>query len=396
MAWRDQLRRAKLGGIEFLVDSSEAQIGRNTHLHEYPQRDKPFVEDLGRKARRLTLDAYVIGPDYMSTRDALIREIEKAGVKTLVHPYLGEMSVTIVDCTGPRESTREGGMARFNIAFVESGKQEFPAASTNTSNESRDAGEKGAASCLSAFNAKYVDTPQANHTLALHISDVTNKLQTLVANVTTVPTGVSDFIRSAKSLSGAVSNLILVPQALASNMVSLFFQLRDVVNAPKAALDVVREMFNYGSDLPAVPQNTANRVIEANNQDALVALVRQASVLAAASISADIQFDTRDDALALRDELSTVIDTQADTVATDDEYFALVDARTAVSNDLQTRGAQLARIQRITLPETTPALVLAHRRYGDASRENEIVARNAVRDPLFLPSGYELEVLTDE
>jgi prophage DNA circulation protein len=43
---------------------------------------------------------------------------------------------------------------------------------------------------------------------------------------------------------------------------------------------------------------------------------------------------------------------------------------------------------------TLPALVVAHRVYGDATRADEIVSRNRVRHPGFVPGGIALEVAT--
>lgn len=39
----------------------------------------------------------------------------------------------------------------------------------------------------------------------------------------------------------------------------------------------------------------------------------------------------------------------------------------------------------LTPVETTPAVVLAYEQYGDAARGDEIAARNAVHNPLFVP-----------
>ena len=102
MTWRNNLRPAKLGKASFQVDSADGQFVRNVQVHEYPLRDKPYVEDLGRKARRITLECYVLADiankyDYMPERDALIAELESAGTKTLVHPYLGALKVNVVD-----------------------------------------------------------------------------------------------------------------------------------------------------------------------------------------------------------------------------------------------------------------------------------------------------------
>ena len=44
----------------------------------------PFAEDLGRKARAWQVECYVLGDDYFAQRDALIRELSKAGAVAVV------------------------------------------------------------------------------------------------------------------------------------------------------------------------------------------------------------------------------------------------------------------------------------------------------------------------
>ena len=90
----------------------------------------PYAEDLGRKARRFRVSAYVVGDDYQLERELLVAACGKAGSGILVHPYLGVRSVA---CTGlsVSESTREGRMARIEMTFVEAGTNELPLAILN-------------------------------------------------------------------------------------------------------------------------------------------------------------------------------------------------------------------------------------------------------------------------
>ena len=49
----EQLQKASFRGVPFEVTSASLTAGRRTVVHEYPQRDKPYVEDLGRASRKL-------------------------------------------------------------------------------------------------------------------------------------------------------------------------------------------------------------------------------------------------------------------------------------------------------------------------------------------------------
>lgn len=69
-------RYAPPKGVPFKVDETEGQFGRRNVLHQYPYRDLPFAEDLGREVRRFSVHAFVLTqPEY----DALVEALECAG-----------------------------------------------------------------------------------------------------------------------------------------------------------------------------------------------------------------------------------------------------------------------------------------------------------------------------
>jgi len=132
MSWKDNLQDASLRGIPFKVDEDEATFGRRVQVHEYPNRDKPWAEDLGRATRRFSVQAYLIGDDYFEQRNRLIEAIEKPGSCTLVHPYYGEMTVVVDDAVRISHSQNEGRMCRVSFSFIESGELSFPTAGLAT------------------------------------------------------------------------------------------------------------------------------------------------------------------------------------------------------------------------------------------------------------------------
>ena len=87
------------------------------------------------------------------------------------------------------------------------------------------------------------------------------------------------------------------------------------------------------------------------------------------------------------------LETDAET-ADDDGYQALQDLRGAVLEDLTRRGARLPRLRTYTPRATMPALCLAYEIHSDAGREDELLRRNAIAHPGFVPGGQPLEVLS--
>ncbi|KJS76766.1 MAG: hypothetical protein JL55_17690 [Pseudomonas sp. BICA1-14] len=151
---------------------------------------------------------------------------------------------------------------------------------------------------------------------------------------------------------------------------------------------------------------TPARAQQATNQAAIYTLIERAAVAEAARLATGRPLDTagstlpgltynnREEAVDTRDVLVAELDRQQ-LQASPERYRALAGLTTALVTDLNRRSASLAPLTRFTPGATMPALVIAHRLYGDASRAGEIVARNRVAHPGFVPGGQALEVLKD-
>ena len=129
MSWRDALRTASFRGVPFHYLDTSLEGGRRAVLHEFPLRDTPSSEDLGCRAKRFSIRAYVDGDGYMAARDALQTALDAAGPGTLVHPYRGNISVQI-DKYRLSELNERGRYAAFDIECFESGTQPSPVSTT--------------------------------------------------------------------------------------------------------------------------------------------------------------------------------------------------------------------------------------------------------------------------
>lgn len=125
MTWQDQLRPGSFRGAGFEATSHSSNFGRRVANNEYPFRDLPFTQDLGRKQRKFSITCFVVGTDYFPQRDALRRACEREGFGTLIHPWLGQIVVQCADCS-ITETAKNGGMAVFNLSFSEPGNILFP------------------------------------------------------------------------------------------------------------------------------------------------------------------------------------------------------------------------------------------------------------------------------
>lgn len=147
--WRAAMLPASFRGAEFKVEVSGQAGGRRNALHEFPKRDVPFAEDMGRKARHWPVTAYIIGPDYTAGRDALIEACEQEGPGTLVHPTLGTVQVNC-DVYATQELRERGGICIFELGFVEAGS---PASDAITADSQSQVGTAATNSDVAAGNS---------------------------------------------------------------------------------------------------------------------------------------------------------------------------------------------------------------------------------------------------
>lgn len=119
--WRLRLVPASFGGVVYHVEQQGRSGGRRVVLHEYPKRDKPYAEDMGRAATHYQITGYLIGPDYDLTKRALMAVLDSGDGATLIDPYLAEPKVCICERYSVTETRERGGYCTFEMAFVEVG-----------------------------------------------------------------------------------------------------------------------------------------------------------------------------------------------------------------------------------------------------------------------------------
>lgn len=406
MTWRDNLREASFRGAVFYVDTSSGQFGRRKQVHEFPQRDKNYTEDLGRKARMIDFTGYVIADtlnafDHWPARDAVIAACEEFGAGTLVHPYFGEME-GYLDVTVDEHSEADGGKAVFKFHFVEGGEFEF-------------------ASDIDTYGRTSYDTEQVYESLGLEFSKeyLTTDVQGFV---------VADALAAFKQLAGGLAGggmLISKPEEWRTAMNTLEFAgsngaIYDGAKMAAAVITVIRASDSVDSlhnfSRPSVPAiQTVGRATQSNNQDAIVNLVKTAAAARRAELAINLstfslragvnsvsmrgvpKWVSRSDlgqergyvAGVLSDELKELSALQIYPVT----QAKLQAVKTSIVQHLTKLGEHLARTTTVSYQTSMPAVRVAYQHYG-LLRDDEIVARNRIVNPLFIPMHSTIELLT--
>ncbi|MEQ8605189.1 MAG: DNA circularization N-terminal domain-containing protein [Marivibrio sp.] len=403
MSWRDNLQPASFRGAPFKVAGHSSEMGgQRAAVHETPGRDGAYVEGLGAKPHDFTIDAFVLGDDYMAARDRVIEACNEPGDGLLVHPYLGELTVV---CNGCRvsESTGEGRMARLSLSFIQQGAKRYPRERADTAAAVGKAADAADAASADSFADGYTVAGEPGYVEADAV-EATGDFADVVQTESAGSALSFETAELALSLAEGAVDLVRNPPDLAANVRSFLGGVgneilnRLGVTAVTGLFDRVTALVDRGSSTASSAstalQGAPGRSRLAANRAAFAGLVRRQAAIELARQAPRAQLKTADEAVQLRDAIGERLDREME--AADDETFrALAGLRSATVKHLNAVAPSLARTARAPVRITTPSLVLAYRLHGDAGREGELVERNRIRHPGFVPGGETLEVLID-
>lgn len=403
MGWKENLREASFRGIVFQVNSHGLDGGRRVVKHDFPMRDKGSTEDMGRKAKAFTVDAFVLGDDYMRERDALISACDEAGSAELVHPYLGTLKV---NCEGYslHESAEEGRLARFTLTFCESGEAEFPNSSVDAAAVAEEAADEVEAVALDDFAESFSLDGMPEYAIAdvtAQFIEAVGKVKDIANTVNTIASGGVGIMKTLSDFSGGLNSMLNAPRLLGDSFSNLLKGVTGIFDSPFEAAKRLADMFDFGtgsssvSTTPISPK-TATRLRQAQNRDAITALIQRAAVIQTIRIAPTATFETVEDAREMSAIITDKIDSIMENPATVDAvYMAFQKARTAVVAAVPPENVSLPNLVDYVPVKTLPSLVIAYDLYEDASREAEIVSRNRVSHPGFVPGAVPLKVIAD-
>lgn len=409
--WRENLRPASWRGIDFQVSGDESEFGRNVVVHEFVQRDKPFVEDLGRKTRKLKLDAWICAApennfNPWTIRDALIDAVEEGGIGTLVHPFYGSLRGHIPSLSVKQSSTQAGGMVMLGLEFVEAGEKDFKASTiTDTRGQVADSADAVYGATEEEFGGSF---------------SIEGAREFVLADAVGMMKQFRDVLLRVQQVGG------LAAQVASGNLGAIGI-LAEPLSLARQITSIVRSMSQSSAlqtfQRPAIPAvNTVGRNQQRANQAAFVHLVQVSSLARSAELAADLGANsdrfsaastfvrstpaliTRDEMVAARQEVTGSITDELVALSGLQMYpqtqAALLQLRTDTVQHMTGQGEHLARTFMTNSCDGTgwngymQTLVLASR-YYDVLSDDVINDRNRIPNPLFIEPGAAVQLLAD-
>ncbi|HGK4675299.1 TPA: DNA circularization protein [Kluyvera georgiana] len=439
--WQSQLQPSSFRGVPFAVVAEEGSHGRRQAVHEYPYRDTAWIEDLGRGTRRFMIRGFLIqnsqiygGGDVIAQRQSLVAACEEIGSGTLVHPTLGELTVSIPEnglrISGSMES---GRIFEFTLMALESGLKVFAitdgmAASGKVKTNYFKMVTTVVASTLARIKGEIRGVTSAINTIKGTIIFWTSMVDSTVSEVTNVSNvlkstfGNNKYGRYSKGSVGGSSSAIssgsstvdteddqaltdLVTAQSVMDRKNIMDTADDLNNSSTAVefvqgvADVVNSILNSTgsvndriSALEKLANSTSTEYQQSDSSKAIAATMNTLIIVlctgAMTSSATEANPTSRDEAEKLTQRVALQLDQALVVIggrADDEMYNALLSVRTAFISTMTARSSGLSDLMQVTMAQSLPALTLANRFYQDAARADELIQEARVPHPAFMP-----------
>ncbi|MGY1888331.1 hypothetical protein PS684_05615 [Pseudomonas fluorescens] len=404
MNWRDRLLPASFRGVGFWIDQAKTPVGRKGQLHEYPQRDLPYFEDLGQQARIHDVTAFIIGADCLEQRDKLLKALE-AGSGELVHPWLGRLQVKVGECD-MTHTRQDGGLVTFTLKFYPDQPLPFPTASVSTQKVLLAKADTLLGSAVARFE-------QAMTLIKAARIGIANLRNSLTGVYEVIKEQLKPLIEQYRQITELVKAVKELPKEVAAEFKGLLGDIKELKEFAKEGyrgviadvsqqLEAIRKAdapkITTGKDTNAAAQAMADLV-----QDTMLVKVAQwvasmpvasPAVKLSSTPSVAHQADqpvTRpevpvtDEMKALQKAVGVAIDPMLDK-ADPKHHQAINDVKEALLAHLKAVASSGVRQVTKSFQESLPALVVAYKQFADATRVTQVTQSNAMNHPGFSPN----------
>lgn len=251
----EQLQPASFRGVQGLVRTERKDVGgRKLILHEYPNSNRRFVEDLGQIPEKFSIDWFVSGEDWLQRAASLRQALNQEGVGRLVLPTLGSFQAYAGEYTEDA-SQRSVGEISFRLSFFLGETAIAPAVSTTDTQDVFDAGDNVRSELANEFANNWLVPFDSTNVLVAQF-DILTALSTIEDIIKNALSDTADFIKVQAKIVDSVPVLIRTPERLGQAFFSFIDDIAGVYSAVSfdlnqsiSSLNSVQKLTEFGSDL---------------------------------------------------------------------------------------------------------------------------------------------------
>ena len=402
--WLKTLWKASYKGTPFWVERDEEEGGRRIVVHQFPMRDDPYLEDLGEDKRAFRVTAYVASDSADTDAGSLVATCAMRGPGPLVLPTHGPILTRCLKFARERSKDQHGYIG-FELHFVREGYASALASVSMLANMVFVAADAAAASIMAAFVSSIQVTRQPDYVVAA----ATNGAQDAIAAVEAIRTSepVDPVVSAAQrnetqAIFDAAPDLIEDPVKVGELPARIIAAARAIAGAMPAssavtAFGAIAGDSTLSASVPTSvgvvvnPYPTPGRLTAARNDVAGKHLLLLAALTAYCEAIARVKLSDRPSAITLRANVAEYIEAILMVIPAGDIdlYNAIAALRNSVIEYLSRAVLDLAPVVTVEANLVLPSLYWAWRLYADPNRSDELVARNLVQHPSFMPTAFE-------
>jgi hypothetical protein len=442
----DDLAPASFRGMQFYVKNDRGSFGRRIVLHEYPMRDDGYNEDMGEKQPKFQATGYVFGSDWIGLKNQAAAVARMRGPALLQLPAERPMLVVCNSLEVSRSKDESGYFElNFNFTLASAGPVTFGAGMFE--GLIGDLISTFVPLLTSYYDRTIIATGSLDYVIGLQESRIAQFADDAIAAVESTAT--TDARYASAALQGAVTmyqNTATYAQPDEQSMLDLARQpdAADViyklalssgftvtgteggitcVNGASAVVpimaaiinnigramepdDVATTMLDFSvwkyketslADLPvqyAYSTTAANTIspsdrINSINGTAFGGIVRSLSLMKLAQAVSAKTFRTRFEAIQARANVVELFNAQIALFEEDEIVNVLLTARDYAVKSITIKMASLVNVVTISAPGSQPSLYWANRLYQDLGRAEDLIDRNDVAFPAYMPVLFE-------
>jgi hypothetical protein len=410
-----QLQAATFRGETFYVTSeSIPQRGRKYAIHDYPNSDKRFAQDLGLLPASFEVQAIITskntetadpglptfgsseevvraGPNFLRLAENLQNALDAKGTGRLVLPHLGALDVVALPYKVDYKH-KSIGVIGFTLKFTISNTAEVPALSPSSIEDVYQASDEAKLDMQEKYAEKY-EIPTDKKSLLTSANDyrksVVNTVGVYSSRINNLNSQLQEIVLSVEA---DLISLVKDPQLLTEKLIygnialanGLFATLSDLFGPSGSSAEGVLSLIDFGKDLldngtsvglSAIPlwdNDTKNRVTRNNNRTLNVESVRINALLLGYETAANFDYKTSEDisttTISLEQAYEKVmLNGDSSGIFTNDSDFKILldSVKTAAFSVLEQKAQQVFSVASLDIASEGSVFALSYILYAE-------------------------------
>lgn len=378
-----RLPNASYKGVQFFWNDNTTTSGNKSILHEYPNRDRGYIESLGKSIKTFTVNCEIYNYNDNDSIDEFEQILEegKSVAGNLVLPLKGTIQDVQVLTYTTAETRNIFGFIPYTIEFAQTSVNQYPTSTESSTGfldrvKDRLLGENAQA-FDNAWNTVKNKKTQTQKALA-KVRETGSELINIAQSIEGASGLLSEFSNTVAVLTNDTARLLLSPQTLATQFQLAFESLEDSISNTRVLFDIVAGYFNFSAgDDNAIGVGGIQQEVQ-ENQNTINNNIKTNSLAIGYTIATIINYDTVQELNNCRALLNNSYDLLPDDL--DENVFNSLE-------EIQINANRILDRTVLTLPtldtiqvNKQPLGVLVYSLYGSLDEYDNLYNINNVKD----------------